>query len=320
MSAVRLSEPLLSKASLEVLLELLKNYRGPYPLAQLVTDFSSFRHSDRQRLSATLEVLHTIGVLDRTDERGLAYAIGSVWPADRSVATAVMKWANQSDAILGFIDAVQPTAETKRLLLDTQLVPWRMNGLRHFMRELGIFEREAITNRYWSIASEYSDQFLTAARKLNLARPASRVMDRAALDEILARKDQVGDEAEEWVLRRETLRLSNHPLTSQIRRLSQTDVAAGFDIISFSSSATLRHDRFIEVKSYSNAPHFFWTSNEIDAAKALGERYVLVLVDRARMVDGQYSPVEITGPFSYFFETDRDDWDRASAVYEFKRR
>ena len=54
-----------------------------------------------------------------------------------------------------------------------------------------------------------------------------------------------------------------HPLCENIKRISEIDVSAGYDIVSFNSSQSQKLDRFIEVKAISNNG-FYWSKNEFE--------------------------------------------------------
>src|SRR3546814_10445077 len=92
------------------------------------------------------------------------------------------------------------------------------------------------------------------------------------------------------MLGREQRRLATHPLVEQVTRVSIENAGAGFDIISFSTPSAIVHDHFIEVKSFSGRRRFFWTRNEMETARRLGEAYHLCIVDRDRIYPSDYSP------------------------------
>lgn len=96
--------------------------------------------------------------------------------------------------------------------------------------------------------------------------------------EYLKEKEEVGKLAEEIVKAYEIERLRKircHVLAHCVRRISGIRVNAGYDIESFDQdSGDLAYDRFIEVKgSRAARMRFFWTHNEIQVAKRLGDRY-----------------------------------------------
>jgi hypothetical protein len=122
----------------------------------------------------------------------------------------------------------------------------------------------------------------------------------AQLNARLAMQVERGDIAEEFVLRFERRRLSRHPYVDVVKRISLSNVSAGFDIQSFNTEKSTNLDRFIEVKSFMGSPGFYWSLNEINVAKEKGESYSLYIVDSAKMEEDDYEPSEIRNPYSIF--------------------
>jgi hypothetical protein len=182
---------------------------------------------------------------------------------------------------------------------------------------LEIASRARLTDRFWVISEDCADILLAAARESN-SRLLSAPLSAAELSERLARNAELGSEAEEWVVSFERARLSSHPLVSQIRRISEQFVNAGYDIASFSGLDSLQLNLFIEVKSHGEDHRFFWSANEIAVAKVLGELYCLYLVDRSKMSMQDYEPRVIRGPYTAFFEEGTGDWNYAPTGYEFR--
>lgn len=101
----------------------------------------------------------------------------------------------------------------------------------------------------------------------------------------------------------------------KVRRISEIDVAAGYDIVSFDSNQSLEPDRFIEVKAVSNAG-FYWSRNEYEIAKLKGDTYYLYLVDLNRIDEQDYSPQMIQNPAVNVMDT--DEWFVESQSYYVK--
>lgn len=102
-------------------------------------------------------------------------------------------------------------------------------------------------------------------------------------------QDEVGTEAELYVLRQEQARLEKAGLNleaSLVRRISHLDVAAGYDIDSFDDRWRGDYDRRVEVKAtVKEGIRFYWTRNEMSVALREGRRYWLYIVtcwDRRR--------------------------------------
>src|SRR3546814_1902936 len=117
------------------------------------------------------------------------------------------------------------------------------------LTDFTIAQRAAVQTRFWTVFSDHNDAFLTGARDANKKTPRrAKSAERLAAD--LARQAEAGAAAAIWVVQYERERLSGHPMQEQIRRVSEDDVSAGTDLVSFASVHSIRHDRFIEVKSH----------------------------------------------------------------------
>ena len=122
------------------------------------------------------------------------------------------------------------------------------------------------------------------------------------LDQLLKQKEEQnrrGLEAEEFVLNLERTRVSS--FQDKVKRISDYDVSAGYDIVSFESNSSNAYDRFIEVKCYIGSPHFYWSENECDTAKIKGEKYILCLVDYNKINTPGYIPEYIRNPYNVLF-------------------
>ena len=116
------------------------------------------------------------------------------------------------------------------------------------------------------------------------------------LKEKLRAQEEQGRIAEEYVVTFEKQRLRDHPLVGRIKRISDFDVSAGFDVVSFMTIASEQYDRFIEVKSFRSKAHFYWSYNEYEQAKLKGIRYYLYLVDIDKIKEESYEPLMICDP------------------------
>ncbi|MDI9521557.1 MAG: DUF3883 domain-containing protein [Bacillota bacterium] len=136
-----------------------------------------------------------------------------------------------------------------------------------------------------------------------------------SLKKQLENKELAGEKAELFVLSYEKKRIGQ-PLCENIKRISEVDVAAGYDIVSFHSSESQMPNRFIEVKAISSSG-FYWSRNEYEIAKLKGEAYYLYLVELGRIDELDYSPEMIQNPAINVMET--DDWFVESQSYFIKR-
>lgn len=128
-------------------------------------------------------------------------------------------------------------------------------------------------------------------------------------------QNQRGLEAEEFVLAMEQKRIPCK--ANMIKRISDVDVAAGYDIISFNDETSSIYDRFIEVKSYIGSPHFYWSENEVDTAKIKGNKYILCLVNYEKIKIPGYIPEIIEDPYNVVFKD--DSWLVSPSSYIVKK-
>lgn len=120
----------------------------------------------------------------------------------------------------------------------------------------------------------------------------------------LEHNELVGEKAELFVLEYEQKRLGL-PLCKRVRRISEIDVAAGYDIVSFNSLQSQEPDRFIEVKAVSGTG-FYWSKNEYEISKLKGENYFLYLVNLLKIADEGYKPLIISNPAQTIMNS--QDW------------
>ena len=123
-------------------------------------------------------------------------------------------------------------------------------------------------------------------------------------DELLLLKQQYGEEAEEFVLNYETIRLNNQ----NIEWVAKYIVDAGYDIASFDNEKDVTHNRFIEVKSYDGEKeYFFWSRKELRVSHLKGKQYWIYLVNRSNMKNLNYKPTMIQNPYKNIYQ-DIDNW------------
>lgn len=88
---------------------------------------------------------------------------------------------------------------------------------------------------------------------------------------------------------------------TKVKRISDIDVSAGYDIVSVNTPEAVASNRFIEVKAISTAG-FFWSKNEYAVAKLLGTNYYLYLVDLTKISNNGYSPEIVNNPAQAIME------------------
>ena len=116
--------------------------------------------------------------------------------------------------------------------------------------------------------------------------------------------EHIGERAEIFVLEYEKKRIGM-PLCKGICRISEVDVRAGYDIVSYNSKSSKEFDRFIEVKAISK-DGFYWSKNEYTIAKLKGNCYYLYLVELNKINQQNYIPVIIQNPAEKIMKS--DEW------------
>lgn len=137
-----------------------------------------------------------------------------------------------------------------------------------------------------------------------------------SLDELrlkLEQQEEQGAKAEAFVLEYEHTRLQGSSVVQKVKQISEIDVTAGYDIISFADCTSTEYDRFIEVKSFKGSPHFYWSKNEMEVATLYGDKYYIYLVDIDELSAPGYCPQIICNPGKTVVES--DGWILQPASY-----
>lgn len=208
---------------------------------------------------------------------------------------------NIMDASMFYYDSVQCCFAFKN-----ELLPLPLSSLRNVLISQGFL----IPLRDTEITRFYiSPTYETLIAKHCKAKHKQLSLEQ--LKRQLEKKEHAGEKAEVFVFEYERKRLGQ-PLSEKVRRISEIDVTAGYDIVSFDSNQSQEPDRFIEVKAISNAG-FYWSRNEYEIAKLKGNTYYLYLVNLNRIVEQDYSPQMIKNPAINIMDT--DEWFVESQSY-----
>lgn len=188
------------------------------------------------------------------------------------------------DSSMFYYDSVQCSYAFKN-----ELLPLSLSGVRNVLISQGFLNplRETQGTRFY-ISPTYD------ALVAKHCRERRKQLTLEQLKKQLERNESVGEKAEIFVFEYEKKRLG-FPLSEKVRRISEIDVTAGYDIVSFDSSQSQEPDRFIEVKAVSGAG-FYWSKNEYEIAKLKGDMYYLYLIEIGRIDEQDYSPQIIQNP------------------------
>ena len=198
-------------------------------------------------------------------------------------------------------------AEKGHLTIKRSAFPLAYAAVRNFLTMAGALDKEE--NGEICVAGNYESDWTEQLRNRR---------EKFTLEQLLKQQESQsrrGLEAEEFVLGLEKKRLPK--LAHKIKRISDFDVAAGYDIVSYENDGTEHYDRFIEVKCYMGSPHFFWSENESDVARIKANKYSLCLVDYLRMGEPGYQPEFIRNPYETFF--DSDEWLVNASSYRIQK-
>ncbi|MDR3186292.1 MAG: DUF3883 domain-containing protein [Christensenellaceae bacterium] len=157
------------------------------------------------------------------------------------------------------------------------------------------------------IASQLEAFFVTEQKKVK------KILTLFELNNKLEQQERQGEEAELFALTYECKRLGVTEATDKIKRISDADVTAGYDIVSRETIESAEFDRLIEVKSFIGDLHFYWSSNEIKTAKLFGEQYYLYLIDADCLNQENYLPTIIRNPARLIFES--AEWCKTPQSY-----
>ena len=319
MNAERQTDGLLSAASTTALVGHVQDQVEPIHIQQLVRNFTSLRRASFTRSYNTIETLVDANILLNNDDRIETASIFTIKNLHDKITDYVIEQFCHHIVESKTTKAIKWILELEQLYLDSFVVPFSINGIGLWLREFGVIDRLENSSRYWNVAKKHNQVFIDCAKQLNeqLKLPNFSMKDLRSIQDTQSKR---GAEAEDWVVEYEKKRHEGHILKSQIRRVSEDHSSAGYDVVSFSESRSLSHDLFIEVKSYAENERFFWSINEIEKARIIGENYSLYLVDRNRMNNTNYHPIIISGPYVALMETPDSGWEKNVSSYEFVRR
>ena len=198
-------------------------------------------------------------------------------------------------------------AEKGHLSIKRSAFPLAYAAVRNFLTLAGVLEKEK--NGEIGVTDYYESTFVKDLKERR---------KKFTLEQLLKQQEEQnkrGMEAEEFVLKLERTRIPGK--SHKIKRISDFDVAAGYDIVSYASESSDKYDRFLEVKCYLGKPYFYWSENECDIAKQKGDKYVLCLVEYTRIGESGYQPQYIQDPYNVIFSD--DSWLVNTASYKVQR-
>lgn len=192
-----------------------------------------------------------------------------------------------------------------------ELFPLEFSAIRDVLVNQGLFvakRNNQITQFY--VAPKY-EEYLAGFLKESRIKLTLEDLKKKLEAEALA-----GEKAENFVLAFEKNRL-NRELAERVQRISEIDVGAGYDIISFIDNCSTHYDCYIEVKAMSHDFEFYWSALEYETAKFHGRHYKLYLVDLSKISVASYYPYIIDNPAEALVTS--DEWILEPQSYHIKK-
>jgi hypothetical protein len=199
------------------------------------------------------------------------------------------------------------------ILINNNFIGLKFSSIRNLLIDLNFLEKDKLIENFFVITEKYQNWFYKEGITL-IEKSETKKLSLEQFKKKQERQAELGLEAEKFVLFFEITTRKNHPQNSKIKIISNDDVSAGYDILSYLSDSSIILNKYIEVKSYSgNQPYFHWSKNEVKTAKNEKENYFLYLVNRDEIKNPDYSPIMISDPYSQVFES--SEWDMECDSY-----
>ncbi len=270
----------------------------------------SFVNDMRINFNAALAFYEYLGLIEKADTTSIRTTeLGLVTKAKEGVDLyqALCQLCLQKVVDEGFLpnQVIKFDLESGRYIIQKNGFPISAAVFRNFLIQLKALVEQP--NGGLLISMQYEKMFATVQKK------ARRKLSLEDLKKKLELQEEQGALAEMFVLDYEKKRLSGHKLIEGIKQISEIDVTAGYDIISYMDVKSSAYDRFIEVKSYKGSPHFYWSKNEIEVAALHDSNYFIYLVDIDKIQLPEYEPLIINNPSKTVLDSEK--WIVQSASY-----
>lgn len=292
------------------------DFKEPKPIRDIKNFCEERSMSLSFSIDAAIDIITFIGWIDIVGESIQPIRVNEIINSSENekkikglLIEAIISKLKKTDLLQSFIllDSFKYDISNDGIVLRNHMIPLEFSGLRNLFFELGLFSKH-VSPTLIKINENYKDYFINQIA-LWIKEQVLRDIPSSALSyeqflQLQEIKNEYGTEAEKFVLEYEQTRLISHPDREKIKIISNIDVGAGFDIISFNDESSRIYDRFIEVKSYSDDIQFYWSRNEVRVAEIKKEHYFLYLVNRNQLEDDGYSPTIIQNPYHTIFQDD----------------
>lgn len=271
-------------------------------------------------LSGTLQLLNDMSIINLADDNSVILTNPGIELKKLTSFTSMFASSfiehlfqiiKNADLLSSFfpLDCIKYDISIDAIVIRNSGIPLKYAGLKNLLFSLNFFLPHAMSPNLIIVNPSYQEFFnscvISWLKSNALQKISYTTFTIDQLKELNKSKELCGYEAELYVEKYEKQRLSNHPLVNKIKIISNIDVTAGYDIVSFNSHTSDIIDRFIEVKSFVHSLSFYWSRNELETARLKAENYFLYLVDRMKMKEQSYKPLIIENPFTNIFLSEK---------------
>lgn len=268
-------------------------------------------------IAGIISFIHYLGFVDIADEkiklsrRGKAFLLSL---GKNELKNALMKQlmdvVKSDKDMTDFLDSkhIKYDYGIKKYTIKNSAFSLKYSGIKNFMIKCGFLKRDNSLPNIYLLDYDFIKKFKEQIKEIHKRKTLLQFKKEQK------RLEQLGKEAEQFVLSYEKNRLSKQSLKNKVLRISEFDTNAGFDIVSFDSNQSKEYDRFIEVKSCDSRRRLFWTRNEVRVAKVKKRNYYIYLVNRDKMNKPEYQPEIIQNPIKKLF--DNSLWRKECNVWE----
>lgn len=210
-----------------------------------------------------------------------------------------------SNAVDNILSLDKKYDENRNLFyISRNKVELRYSGLIMLLNDLSFIQ--VISNRIFIFDEDLVKELSEKQDKTSARRTISLI----ELENELALRKEYGEIGERKAFEYETKLLAERGIAKTPKMISDIDVSAGYDLVSYLSSDSMSYDKYIEVKSCQNKEQAFYLSrNELRIAKEKGESYYLYLyireTDEIIIINDPYNRIYLS-----------EEWAKEPQIYK----
>ena len=198
--------------------------------------------------------------------------------------------------------------ETRGLFfIPSNKVDLHLSGLVMLLEDLGFLQ--ILTNRIYILDETEAKKIASRTNE----KGSKKLISIIELEHSLAIKKELGEIGEQKALEYELSLLEKLNISKTPKIISDVDVSAGYDLVSFLGTNSISYDKFIEVKSCQDKTCTFYLSqNELKTAKDKGSSYYLYLyireTDEIIIINNPYEKIILS-----------ENWAKEPQIYKIHR-